>query len=299
MSYRKIIKMGIKVLSLFDGISAGQVALKKAKIKVDEYYASEIDSYAIKVTTKNHPNTKQLGSVTEWKKWDIDWKSIDFLIGGSPCQGFSFAGKQLNFEDERSKLFFEYVNILKKIRKVNPNVKFFLENVRMKKEYRDVITKYLGVEPITINSSLVSAQNRVRLYWTNIEGITQPKDKEKVLRDVLITEGDGFDKLALSEKAIDYMCRLRNGKPRWKYHTNPLDGKAACLTANMYKGIPYGVIKELMRKLHVIECERLQTFPDNYTSGVSKTQRYKALGNSWTVDVVTHIFSFSEFETEE
>ena len=278
----------MNVLSLFDGISAGQVALERAGIKVDNYYASEIDKYAIQVAMKNYPNTIQMGSVSNWMDWDIDLTSIDLVIGGSPCQGFSIAGKQLNFDDERSKLFFDFANILNHIKMLNPNVKFLLENVRMKKEYQDVISEYVGVEPIVINSSLVSAQNRVRFYWTNIDNIEQPADKELVLSDVLEEFVD--IKYHLTSEAIGYMSRLRNGKPRWEYHTNPLNGKAACLTANMYKGVPYGVIKELIRKLTPLECERLQTFPDQYTEGISNSQRYKSLGNSLTIDVVAHIF---------
>jgi site-specific DNA-cytosine methylase len=278
----------MNVLSLFDGISAGQVALNKAGIKIDNYYSSEIDRYAIQVTTKNYPNTNQLGDISNWRDWDIDFSKIDLVIGGSPCQGFSFAGKQLNFKDERSKLFFEYVNILNHIRLLNPKVKFLLENVRMKQQYQDVISSYLGVQPIAINSSLVSAQNRLRYYWTNIDDIEQPKDKEIKLKDILVD--NPIERYYLSDVAKDYMSRLRNGKPRWDYHTNKLDGKAACLTANMYKGVPYGVIKEKSRKLTEVECERLQTFPDDYTLGISSSQRYKALGNSWTVDVVTNIF---------
>jgi site-specific DNA-cytosine methylase len=231
----------MNILSLFDGISAGQVALNKAGVKIDNYYSSEIDRCAMQVTMKNYPNTNQLGDISNWRDWDIDFSKIDLVIGGSPCQGFSFAGKQLNFKDERSKLFFEYVNILNHIRLLNPSVKFLLENVRMKQQYQDVISSYLGVQPISINSSLVSAQNRLRYYWTNIDGVEQPKDKELKLQDILVDSPS--DKYYLSDAARDYMSRLRNGKPRWDYHTNKLDGKAACLTANMYKGVPYGVIK--------------------------------------------------------
>lgn len=204
------------------------------------------------------------------------------------CQGFSFAGKQLNFEDSRSKLFFDFVDICHRVADDNPKMKFFLENVRMKKEYQDVISKYMGIEPIMINSSLVSAQNRVRFYWTNIPNVTQPEDKGIILSDIL--EDNVDNKYYLTAEAIDYMGRLRNGKQRWEYHKNPIDGKAACLTANMYKGVPYGVIKELNRKLTPTECERLQTFDDGFTEGISNSQRYKALGNSWTVDVIAHIF---------
>lgn len=330
----------MNVLSLFDGISAGRVALERAGIKVDNYYASEVDKYAIQISQKNYHDIKHMGDVTKWREWDIDWSSIDIVIGGSPCQGFSFAGKQLNFEDPRSKLFFDFVDICHIVADDNPKMKFFLENVRMKKEYQDVISKYMGVEPIMINSSLVSAQNRVRFYWTNIPNVTQPEDKGIILKDVILDEVD--EKYYLTAEAVDYMSRLRNGKPRWEYHKNPINGKAACLTANMYKGVPYGVLRipeatkkgyvelninegidlthfksntrrgrlmkeksncltvngfeyawydgYICRKLTPIECERLQTFSDNWTEGISNSQRYKALGNSWTVDVIAHIF---------
>ncbi len=185
--------------------------------------------------------------------------------------------------DGKSKLFWEFVRVLKE---TNPTY-FLLENVRMKKEWENIITEQLGVKPILINSRLVSAQNRPRLYWTNIPNIEQPMDCGLVLADILEDTWD--DKFNLSEKACDYMSRLRNGKPRWEYHTNPLNGKSACLTANMYKGVPYGVIKEQLRRLTPVECERLQTVPDNYTAGVSDTQRFKMLGNGWTIDVIAHI----------
>lgn len=175
----------MKVLSLFDGISCGKVALERAGIEVDQYYASEIDEGAIAISKERHPDIVHLGSVTDWKNWDIDFSGIDLLIGGSPCQGFSICGRQLNFSDPRSKLFFEYVDILNEIKKVNPNVKFLLENVKMKKEYENVITGYLGVEPIMIDSALVSAQRRKRLYWTNIEGVLQPEDKGIMLKDIV------------------------------------------------------------------------------------------------------------------
>nr|DAP88929.1 MAG TPA: Cytosine specific methyltransferase [Caudoviricetes sp.] len=175
----------MNILSLFDGISCGMVALERAGIKVDKYYSSEVDKHAIAISEKNYKKIVRLGDVTKWKDWDIDWSSIDLLIGGSPCQGFSFAGKQLNFKDERSKLFFEYVEILEHIKEQNPKVLFLLENVRMKKEYRDVITRFLKVEPILINSSLASAQDRKRLYWTNIKGVEQPQDKGLLLKDIV------------------------------------------------------------------------------------------------------------------
>lgn len=274
----------MKVLSLFDGLSSGQLALKKLGVNVSKYYACEIDKYAIKVTQHNFPNTIQLGDVTQ-----VDFKSlgkIDLLIGGSPCQGFSFAGKQLNFEDPRSKLFFEFVRALKEC---NPKY-FLLENVKMKKEYQDVISQHLGVEPIEINSSLVSAQNRRRLYWTNIPNISQPEDKGIVLKDILEQEVD--DKYYLSEKIINGFL---NSKSVFRDRFKPLseNEKSYCLTARYYKmgkTDPYIVTSKGLRKLTPVECERLQTLPDNFTKGVSNTQRYKMLGNGWTVDVIVHIF---------
>jgi len=164
------------VLSVFDGMSCGRIALSRAGIRVDNYYASELDKHAIKVTQANWPDTIQLGDVTKWREWNIDWASIDLLIGGSPCQGFSFAGKQLAFDDPRSALFFEYVNILNHIKSVNPDVKFLLENVKMKHEYLDIISNYIGVKPVFINSSLVSGQLRSRFYWCNWE-LIQPEDR--------------------------------------------------------------------------------------------------------------------------
>ncbi len=170
--------MGMNVLSLFDGMSCGQIALDRLGIKVDNYFASEIDLHAMKVTRNNYPETIFEGDVTKVKGSKLP--KIDLLFGGSPCQGFSFAGKQLNFEDPRSKLFFEFVRLVKEVKPTY----WMLENVKMKKEYQDVISQYLGVEPIEINSSLVSAQNRVRLYWANFD-ITQPQDKNIGLSDIL------------------------------------------------------------------------------------------------------------------
>lgn len=188
----------MNVLSLFDGISAGKIALERANIKVDNYYSSEIDKYAIQISNKNYPNIEQIGSITDWNNWNIDLSTIDLVIGGSPCQGFSFAGKQLNFQDPRSKLFFDYVNVLNHIKSLNPNVKFLLENVRMKQEYQDVISKYLGVSPIVINSAVLSGQNRVRYYWTNIKNIEQPSDLGIILSDIL--EESVEEKYFLSEE---------------------------------------------------------------------------------------------------
>ena len=183
----------MKVLSLFDGMSCGQIALNKLGVSVDTYYASEIDKYAIQVAQKNFPNTIQVGDITKLDA--TNFKDVDLILAGSPCQGFSFAGKQLAFDDPRSALFFEFIRLLKEIK---PKY-FLLENVRMKKEFIDVISEQVskcypeilfGIEPILINSSLLSAQSRQRLYWTNIQGVTQPEDKNIVLRDILETDGE-------------------------------------------------------------------------------------------------------------
>ena len=277
------------VLSLFDGMSCGQLALDTLGIKVNNYFASEIDPHAMQIAKKNYPNTKHIGSVLDVRGSDLP--KIDLLIGGSPCQSFSNAGDGSGLEG-KSKLFWEFVRVLKETKPTY----FLLENVKMKKEWEKIITDTLGVEPIAINSRLLTAQNRPRLYWTNIPNVVQPIDRGIVLKDILEDKVD--EKFYLSDKAIDYMSRLRNGKPRWEYHTNPLDGKSACLTANMYKGVPYGVIKELKRRLTPVECERLQSVPDNYTEGVSNTQRFKMLGNGWTIDVIAHILNEIRYADE-
>lgn len=431
---------GINVLSLFDGMSCGQIALQRAGIKVNQYFASEIDKHAIKVTMANFPDTIQLGDVTKVSSKDLP--KIDLLIGGSPCQGFSFAGKGLNFEDERSKLFFEFVRLKEEC---NPTY-FLLENVQMKYEHELVISKYLNVNPIEINSALLSAQNRVRLYWTNINeksyglfgdrkpDIPQPKDKNILLKDILEIEVD--NKFFLVGKAAEWAekittppkeytlidfshknegIRLYEGKsptinqrdykePRCvamrgrnivngvrkdvygapteqRFEVNK-NGKTNCLTAvqkdnlvmQLNKSIesngsqPYqqnrvyhtsGISPALLsqmscgshailvpeatkkgyvevnpgecfdseninsttrrgrkmndksnclmaketdfmqytsdfriRRLTPTECERLQTVPDDYTKEASDTQRYRMLGNGWTVDVIVHILSF-------
>lgn len=202
----------MNVLSLFDGMSCGQIALRELGIKIDRYYASEINKHAIKQTQLNFPDTIQLGDVRGVHAKDLP--KIDLLIGGSPCQGFSFAGKQLNFNDPRSALFFEFVRILDECREINPDVKFLLENVRMKREYEQVISDTLGIRPVMINSALVSAQNRVRLYWSNIctapdglfeikTDIPQPKDRGLFLRDIL--EDDVDAKYNVSEKTLQNM----------------------------------------------------------------------------------------------
>lgn len=470
----------MNILSLFDGMSCGRLALDRLGIKVDKYYASEIDKYAIQVSSANYPDIIQIGDVCDVK--GEDYPDIDLVLAGSPCQGFSFAGNQLAFDDPRSALFFEFVRILKEVK---PKY-FLLENVKMKKEFLDVISEHVGVEPILINSALVSAQNRLRYYWTNIPGVEQPEDRGIVLRDILETEPD--EKYDISEAKIDRVLNAKRGKGFFYnedsekigtviagYHKEPTDGsyieqhkpkrvgqikkggqgdrvysedgksitlsaqsggtagngnmlvetkhkpvkhternrrhlkmpdeKSLCMTATMYKGagnngmtlvpmqvralteqrteeskrirkehrqrtgkdwsprggkemvpredgkmntlttsltkshileierLPDGVkggalrgrqvsdddswtqqletrdddksnalttvqkdsvvvdnVDDLhWRKLTPLECERLQTVPDNYTDHVSNTQRYKMLGNGWTIEVIAHI----------
>lgn len=348
------------ILSLFDGMSCGQIALNKAGIKIDKYYASEIDKYAIQVTQANYPNTIQLGSIIEWKTWDIE--KPDIIIGGSPCQGFSFAGKQLNFDDPRSKLFFVFADILKHYK---PKY-FLLENVIMDKASNDVISSMLGeiypecvrqgdffrtgrLEPMEINSALVSAQNRRRLYWFNWH-VEQPKDKGILLKDIIedglpSDKNPNFNYKSQSNSYFELDEKMQNLSAGTHGYANgyvkaiivdkinnsqdgkifSVNGKSQCLSAGhsnypkiiesnyrcdnptninkdkfpclrsqageKTKGIGLTENDITWRKLTPIECERLQTVPDNYTKGVSNIQRYKMLGNGWTVDVIAHILS--------
>lgn len=317
------------VLSLFDGMACGYEALKTAGIFVEKYYASEIDPYAIKIAKKNHPDIIHLGDVTKWHEWSIP--KPDLIIGGSPCQGFSFAGKQLAFDDPRSKLFFEMTDI---IRYYNPQFKL-LENVKMKKEFLDIITDFMDCgEPHFINSALVSAQNRQRYYWYNWEA-PEPIDRGILLADI-IENGDvglikdrgelkirneksmcidanyykgvdnhgqrtiigrqyprgknaGFEKEISKSPTMSANSWQQNFNIREKSKTIRVGGRSSPPDAKQnwdafFDGKDW-------RKLTPIECERLQTLPDNYTKGVSDTQRYRMLGNGWTKDVIAHLFS--------
>lgn len=364
----------MKVVSLFDGMGCGLEALKRAGISVSEYHAFEVDKHAIKIAKKNHPEIIHHGEINFMTDFSY-LKGADLLIGGSPCQGFSFAGKQLNFNDPRSALFFEFVRAKREIKPKN----FLLENVKMKKEYLDVITQYMGVEPVLINSALVSAQNRNRYYWCNWK-VEQPKDKGILLKDIVhesaicdkqplpyrprnaINFRDGnskassllasmykgsqsngqttsfeeiekyivpFDKtLQILDKEVErgkvgYFNKGSQGDRVYYIHDKSVtltghgggrgaktglylfgcitpdrvnkrqdgqrfnDGqKFYTLTAQDKRGV---LVEGYIRKLTPIESERLQTLPDNYTEGVSNSQRYKMLGNGWTVDVITHL----------
>lgn len=404
----------MKVLSLFDWMACWYEALLRAWIPIDAYYASEIDKYAIQIATKNHPDIIEIWDVCN-VKWE-DYQDIDLLIWGSPCQWFSVAGKQLAFDDPRSKLFFEFVRLKEEIK---PKY-FLLENVKMKKERIDIISWYLGVQPIEINSALVSAQSRKRLYRTNIPWVCLPQNKGLILKDILQEDVD--EKYYLNEQQLAKMEYLKwpkkiqrerdwykyiysewgipfpdivdrpsrtiltsewhmtrtthiiriwwaygqstrwgvydtewtaptitasmglggwhipmiptkvwyiwkNGQaqrvydPEWKSVTLKWEAgwmwaktglyiiqkvgdrdknnrwmrtdKSYCIPANPMSDRWQMVVNwDRIRKLTPIECERLQTLPDNYTAGVSDSQRYKMLGNWWTVDVIAHIFRF-------
>jgi site-specific DNA-cytosine methylase len=281
-------KEKINVLSLFDGMRCGQIALNKVGIEYENYFSSEIDKYAIQVTQNNYPNTKQLGSITEVK--GIDLPKIDLLFGGSPCQSFSNAGNGTGF-DGKSGLFYEYVRLLKEC---NPKY-FLLENVKMKKQWQDIISKELGCEPIQINSNYVSAQNRERLYWTNIP-VLELQDKSIFIEDILDSEFD--NKYWLKERNTELLLKkvditnapniacidVYNKKVK-------LDRKCPTLTLPHHNAIRL-LQNGKIRKLTPNECEKLQNVPLNYTDcDLSDIHRYSMLGNGWTVDVIAHIFN--------
>lgn len=238
---------GINVLSLFDGMSSGRIALERLGIKVNQYFASEIDKHAITVSKANYPDIIHIGDVTKVKACDLP--PIQLVLSGSPCQGFSFAGKQLAFDDPRSALFFEFVRIWNEVKEINPDARFLLENVKMKKEHELVISRYMGVAPIEIDASLVSAQSRKRLFWTNIANkpyglfgdmectIPQPKDKGILLRDILDT--DVPEKYYLSEKLIKgFLKHNEVHKERgngFNFSPKSEDEKSNCLNARYYK----------------------------------------------------------------
>ena len=309
----------MKILSLFDGISSGRLALERAGIPVEKYYASEIDKYAIQVAQKNYPDTIQIGDVNSIN-WNDYGDSVDMVIGGSPCQDLSIAKQNREgLRGARSGLFWRYVDALATIR---PKY-FLLENVAsMRNEDRDAITAtlkkiYPETECIMINSALLSAQQRKRYYWTNWH-VEQPQDKGILLKDILESgmpynnkahclragyapcfEHDlprKKDEMVAEPVRIGELNGLGKGQANRIYSVR---GKSVCLNANgggggaktgLYKvDLPDG--DYIIRKLTPVESERLQTLPDNWTAGVSNTQRYKAIGNGWTVDVIAWIFS--------
>jgi DNA-cytosine methyltransferase len=270
----------MNVLSLFDGISCAYEALNRSQIKINTYYASEIDKNALSISTKNHSDIIRLGDVREIKTDSL--LKVDLLIGGSPCQDLSIAKKdRKGLEGDRSGLFWEYVRIKNEL---NPKY-FILENVAsMSKTDKDIITQALGVEPIMFNASLVSAQSRKRLFWTNIK-FDLPEDKNILLKDILEEN---------VEERFNVNPKPNNSQANRVYN---IEGKSVCLKANGGGGgAKTGLYKqnERIRKLTPIECERLQGLPDNYTEGIAMTNRYKCLGNAFNVDVVAHILKSIE-----
>lgn len=308
----------MRVLSLFDGICCGHLALERAGIKIDSYDAYEIEKNAIKATETNFPDVIQHGDVT--KEDFTKYKNkVDIIIFGSPCQGFSSSGKLLNFNDPRSKLFFEAVRAIKESK---PKY-FLMENVVMKKEWQDIISSYLGVEPIEINSSLVSAQNRRRLYWTNIPNVTLPEDKNITLEDILediefpnpaAIRGRRLNKATIVGRRLD-----KNGHRKDTDKTIPITqclevratntDKSNCLTTvdkdNVLTPLPIGRHPDAFknnlpfRYYTTKEMCRLQTVPDDFLNMIPNSAARKALGNGWTVDVIAHIFSFLPDEYKE
>jgi DNA-cytosine methyltransferase len=325
----------MNVLSLFDGMSCGQIALTNIGCFPDRYYASEVDKFAIQQTMHVFPDTIQIGDVTKVDVSKLD--KIDLLIGGSPCQSFSFAGKkvgmvttdkveitdlqtyldlkEMGFEFEgQSYLFWEYMRILTDIRKYNPDVKFLLENVKMSKKWEAMLTEAIGVQPVMINSNLLSAQNRKRLYWTNIARIPQPKDEGILIRDIL--EDNVDEKCYVSDRALEGMANharanAEKGNGFGARIVSP-EGKANALLQRCYKdgkdnliadnhGIPNCLtpvrkddllqFRGMLRRLTPIECARLQTVPEWYEWIVSDTQIFRMCGNGWTVKVIEHILS--------
>ena len=292
----------MNVLSLFDGISCGRVALERAGIKVDKYYASEIDKYAIQVTQKNYPDTYQLGDITKITNEMLDGlEKIDLIIGGSPCQDLSNykydRGEVTGLNGEKSGLFYDYIRILKHIK---PKY-FLLENVAsMEDRWRDLISEILEVQPIMINSNLVCAAERKRYYWTNIPNIKQPNDKGIVLKDIVFNPENVPEKYWYTKynftvhegdvkvKATIHLNGHRQAKEVYnlnhKCNTLLCDGNGGNLVKKIYQD-------GRCRKLMPIEYERLQTLPDNYTDGISDSRRYTAIGNGWTVNVIAHILS--------
>jgi DNA-cytosine methyltransferase len=307
----------INVLSLFDGMSCGRIALERAGIRVGKYYASEIDKYAEHVSNINYPDIIRMGDVTKWKEWDMDWGSINLILAGFPCQAWSLAGKQGGDTDPRGALVHDLIGIWEIVKRKNQDVKFLFENVKMKKEFMEYISKDLfGVEPVLINSALVSAQNRQRYYWTSANDVPQPKNLGIVLEDIISPDtipvikshGELVYKPHKSQcldanyyKGVDnhgqrtgcievgHACGIKGHAYNKRVYS--IKGKArslaACSGGNLEGKV--AIDAKHWRKLTPTECERLQTLPEGYTEGVSNTQRYKMIGNGWTVDVIAHI----------
>ena len=278
---------GINVLSLFDGMSCGQIALERAGVKVNNYFASEIDKHAIAVTKHNYPGTIHVGDVTKLKSSSLP--NIDLLIGGSPCQSISNLGDRSGL-DGKSGLFFEWLRL-----KEETNPKYFLlENVVGNKKAVQQITDLVGVEPVVFNSNLVSAQNRARLYWTNID-FTLPENKGIVLKDVLDKEPSHCS--TLSESRLKWLLSDKGQMSVSKKYSAIDPIKANCLTARSDASwnCNYVTRNGVITKLSPEEYEKLQTVPIGYTSTARTSERYRMLGNGWTVDVIAHILKNMKF----
>lgn len=280
----------MNVVSLFNGMNTGRQALENQCFKVNKYYSSEIKPYAIELTQYHFPDTIQVGDVTKWKDWDIDWKSIDLILSGSPCQDLSSAGKRAGINGKKSSLFFVFIEILNHIKSLNPNVLFLQENVGSASKLDiGIMSRELGVYPVRINSSLVTAQLRDRYYWTNIRtketifdiitDIPQPKDKGIILKDI-ITSG-----YVDRNKSLCLLEGLYSKKPKkeyLKYMNRYLMGMMQIVYESEFD----------IRILNKVEMCRLQGFPDNYCDILSDAKAGSLLGDGWTLPIIEHIFSF-------
>ena len=284
--------LNMNVVSLFNGMNTGRQALENIGIKVSKYYSSEIKPYAIELTQHHFPDTIQVGDVTKWREWDIDWSSIDLILSGSPCQDLSAAGKRAGINGSKSSLFFVFVDILNHIKSLNPNVLFLQENVGSAAKLDvGIMSRALGVYPVRINSSLVTAQLRDRYYWSNIRtketmfdlvtDIPEPKDKKIYLKDIVISgEIDRDKSLCLIQRYIGAIPKTE--KSIQKFLNNRVEFGS------------YTVVKEnnLLRPFNKIEMCRLQGFPDNYCDILTTAKAGSLLGDGWTLPIIEHIFSY-------
>jgi len=270
------------ILNLFSGMGCDIMAHSRTNLPpITKVYHADVDKYSVAVDKFLHPEVIQLGDVTKIKGSDIG--HVDLLLGGSPCQGFSFSGKQLAFDDPRSKLFFEFVRILEELREINPKIHFLLENVRMKKEFRDVITQYLGVHPIDLDSALDSAQSRKRLYWASW-GIMPQMDKGIALKDILQTRQEIEETYYYAKKSIDYMGRGSEkyavNKRSDRYTQSTDTDKSFTVTANFHKGVPYNYFKEDRPQADLVGKQGKVMLKENIDKASCLLARdYKGFGN--------------------
>jgi site-specific DNA-cytosine methylase len=280
------------VVSLFNGMNTGRQALENCGFKVEKYYSSEIKPYAIELTQYHFPDTIQVGDVTKWKEWNIDWSKVDLILSGSPCQDLSAAGKRKGITGSRSSLFFVFVEILNHIRTLNPNVIFFQENVGSA-DVKDIgiMSRALGVYPVRMNSDLVTAQMRDRYYWTNIRtketmfdivtDIPEPKDRKIFLQDIL-TSGKTNEK---KHKCLKQSSSRPAVSQKSLIHRNETTGMITLI----YEG-------DIVRVVNKVEMCRLQGFPDDYCDIIDTHKAGSLLGDGWTLPIVEHFFTFLTFE---